>query len=197
VFLFDEPLSNLDAALRVGMRGELIKLHHRLGATMIYVTHDQVEAMTMGDRICIMNGGKVAQIGAPLEVYRNPADTFVASFLGSPPTNLIPARFNAQALHVGEARLRIARATGNENVIFGIRPEDIRLDGAAPHAHGEVLAVEPLGAETLLRVRVAGVAADVMVRGPRTVTAKVGERVPLAYDLAAAHLFHPETQRRI
>ncbi|HZO01268.1 MAG TPA: ATP-binding cassette domain-containing protein, partial [Burkholderiales bacterium] len=85
VFLFDEPLSNLDAALRVGMRGELIKLHHRLGATMIYVTHDQVEAMTMGDRICIMHGGKVAQIGAPLEVYRNPADLFVASFLGSPP----------------------------------------------------------------------------------------------------------------
>ena len=196
VFLFDEPLSNLDAALRVGMRGELIKLHHRLGATMIYVTHDQVEAMTMGDRICIMNGGKVVQIGAPLEVYRNPADTFVASFLGSPPTNLIPARFNAEALQVGEARLRIPLAA-NENVIFGIRPEDIRLDGAAPHAYGEVLAVEPLGAETLLRVRVAGVAADVMVRGPRTVTAKVGERVPLAYDLAAAHLFHPETQRRI
>ena len=95
VFLFDEPLSNLDAALRVGMRGELIKLHHRLGATMIYVTHDQVEAMTMGDRICIMNGGKVAQIGAPLEVYARPADMFVASFLGSPPTNLIPGRFNA------------------------------------------------------------------------------------------------------
>src|SRR6187551_3243044 len=91
VFLFDEPLSNLDAALRVGMRGELIKLHHRLGVTMIYVTHDQVEAMTMGDRICIMNGGKVVQIGSPLEVYRNPADTFVARFLGSPPMNLIEA----------------------------------------------------------------------------------------------------------
>src|SRR5919109_4185558 len=120
VFLFDEPLSNLDAALRVGMRGELIKLHHRLGATMIYVTHDQVEAMTMGDRICIMNGGKVAQIGAPLEVYRNPADTFVASFLGSPPTNLIPARFNADALHVGEARVPMRR-TPVDNPIFGIR----------------------------------------------------------------------------
>jgi multiple sugar transport system ATP-binding protein len=199
VFLFDEPLSNLDAALRVGMRGELIKLHHRLGATMIYVTHDQVEAMTMGDRICIMNGGKVAQIGAPLEVYRNPADTFVASFLGSPPTNLIPARFNAEALLVGDARLPMQRCSV-ENPVFGIRPEDISIHSgldSAPHAHGEVLAVEPLGAETLLRVRVAGVAADVMVRGPRTVTAKVGERVPLLYDLAAAHLFHPETQRRI
>jgi multiple sugar transport system ATP-binding protein len=197
VFLFDEPLSNLDAALRVGMRGELIKLHHRLGATMIYVTHDQVEAMTMGDRICIMNGGKVAQIGAPLEVYARPADMFVASFLGSPPTNLIPGRFNADALHVGEARLRYAKTTSTENVIFGIRPEDIRIDGAAPDVHGEVLAVEPLGAETLLRVRLAGVANDVMVRGPRTVRAAVGERVPLAFDLAAAHLFDPTSQQRI
>ena len=200
VFLFDEPLSNLDAALRVGMRGELIKLHHRLGATMIYVTHDQVEAMTMGDRICIMNGGKVAQIGAPLEVYRNPADTFVASFLGSPPTNLIPSRFNSDALHVGDAKVPF-RKSSIESVIFGIRPEDIRIhsgiDSGAPHAYGEVLAVEPLGAETLLRVRLAGIVADVMVRGPRTVAAKVGERVPLAYDLAAAHLFDPATQKRI
>jgi multiple sugar transport system ATP-binding protein len=197
VFLFDEPLSNLDAALRVGMRGELIKLHHRLGATMIYVTHDQVEAMTMGDRICIMNGGKVAQIGAPLEVYRNPADTFVASFLGSPPTNLLPARFNAQGLHVGESHLAFKPQSAHDEVLFGIRPEDIRIDGAAPHVHGEVLAVEPLGAETILRVRLAGVAGDVMVRGPRSVAAKVGERVPLAYDLAAALLFDPATQKRI
>ena len=108
VFLFDEPLSNLDAALRVGMRGELIKLHHRLGATMIYVTHDQVEAMTMGDRICIMNGGKVVQIGAPLEVYRDPADTFVASFLGSPPTNLLARRDStARDLLVGQTQLPV------------------------------------------------------------------------------------------
>jgi multiple sugar transport system ATP-binding protein len=196
VFLFDEPLSNLDAALRVGMRGELIKLHHRLGATMIYVTHDQVEAMTMGDRICIMNGGKVAQIGAPLEVYARPADMFVASFLGSPPTNLIPGHFNASVLHVGESVLAVPRRD-KEDVIFGIRPEDIRIDGAAPDVHGEVLAVEPLGAETLLRVRLAGVANDVMVRGPRTVRAAVGERVPLAFDLAAAHLFDPTSQQRI
>jgi multiple sugar transport system ATP-binding protein len=196
VFLFDEPLSNLDAALRVGMRGELIKLHHRLGATMIYVTHDQVEAMTMGDRICIMNGGKAAQIGAPLEVYRNPADTFVASFLGSPPTNLIPARFDSEVLYVGEAALTFRRPS-IQNPVFGIRPEDIRVEGASPHAHGEVLAVETLGAETLLRVRLAGVAGDVMVRGPRSVNAKVGERVPLAFDLEAVHLFDPQTQKRI
>src|SRR5215218_9956976 len=91
VFLFDEPLSNLDAALRVSTRGEITALHRRLGATMIYVTHDQVEAMTMGSRICIMNGGRVAQVAAPLDIYQRTASTFVASFLGNPPMNLIPA----------------------------------------------------------------------------------------------------------
>src|SRR5687767_1773307 len=196
VFLFDEPLSNLDAALRVGMRGELIKLHHRLGATMIYVTHDQVEAMTMGDRICIMNGGKVAQIGAPLEAYRNPADTFVASFLGSPPTNLIPARVANGGLMVGESRIPLASAQV-ENPIFGIRPEDIRIDRAAAHAQGEVLASEPLGAETIVRVRLPGVAAYVMVRGARSLPVRLGERLPLAFDLQAAHLFQPATQQRL
>jgi multiple sugar transport system ATP-binding protein len=197
VFLFDEPLSNLDAALRVGMRGELIKLHHRLGVTMIYVTHDQVEAMTMGDRICIMNGGKVVQIGAPLDVYRDPADTFVASFLGSPPTNLLPGRFNGAELVVGQARLAVPRNANADDVIFGIRPEDIRIDGAAPHAHGEVLAVEPLGAETIVRFRLPDVPHDVLARGSRSVVAKVGDRAPLTFDLASAHLFDPVTTQRI
>ena len=197
VFLFDEPLSNLDAALRVGMRGELIKLHHHLGATMIYVTHDQVEAMTMGDRICIMNGGKVVQIGAPLDVYRDPVDMFVASFLGSPPTNLLPGLFNGAGLTVGEAKLPFTKRGTGDEVILGIRPEDIRIDGTAPHVQGEVLAVEPLGAETIVRFRIAGVSNDVMVRGPRTVTARVGERAPITFDLASAHLFDPITTRRI
>jgi multiple sugar transport system ATP-binding protein len=197
VFLFDEPLSNLDAALRVGMRGELIKLHHRLGVTMIYVTHDQVEAMTMGDRICIMNGGKVVQIGAPLDVYREPVDTFVAAFLGSPPANLLPGRFDDTALAVGDARLPVARNGAQADVIFAIRPEDIRIETAAAHTEGEVLAVEPLGAETIVRLRIPGIATDVLVRGPRTVAAKAGERAPISFDLAAAHLFDPETTRRI
>ena len=197
VFLFDEPLSNLDAALRVGMRGELIKLHHRLGATMIYVTHDQVEAMTMGDRICIMNGGKVVQLGSPLDVYREPADMFVASFLGSPPTNLLPGRFNSTHLVVGQAHLPVARNANAEQVIFGIRPEDIRIDGTAPHAYGEVLAVEPLGAETIVRFRLPDVPHDVLVRGPRSVAAKVGDRAPIAFDLTSAHLFDPLTTQRI
>jgi multiple sugar transport system ATP-binding protein len=207
VFLFDEPLSNLDAALRVGMRGELVKLHHRLGATMIYVTHDQVEAMTMGDRICIMNGGCVAQIGRPLEVYRDPADTFVASFLGSPPTNLLPSRLEngGGTLVVGAARVAIdgalagrARAANGAEVLFGIRPEDVRIDGGAPpHASAEVLAVEPLGAETIIRTRLPGIAQDVLVRAGRAVTARIGERLPLAFDLGSAHLFDPVTTRRL
>src|ERR1700720_2626024 len=96
VFLFDEPLSNLDAAPRVTTRNELIKQQHEIGTTSIYVTHDQVEAMTMGDRVCIMNEGRVVQIGAPLEVYRNPADMFVARFLGSPPMNLLKGRLEAR-----------------------------------------------------------------------------------------------------
>ncbi|NJO23732.1 MAG: ATP-binding cassette domain-containing protein [Sphingomonadales bacterium] len=108
VFLFDEPLSNLDAALRVSTRGEISALHRRLGATMIYVTHDQVEAMTMGTRICIMNGGRVAQVGPPLEVYRRPANTFVASFLGNPPMTLLPAvateKSGGRCLKVATAR---------------------------------------------------------------------------------------------
>jgi multiple sugar transport system ATP-binding protein len=207
VFLFDEPLSNLDAALRVGMRGELVKLHHRLGATMIYVTHDQVEAMTMGDRICIMNGGKVAQIGRPLDVYRDPADMFVASFLGSPPTNLLPARLagEGKALVVGEAHIALdgaltarARAAPGGELVLGIRPEDVRLDGnSAAHLHAEVVAVEPLGAETIVRTRVPGVGQDVLARVGRVATARVGDRLPLAFDLAAAHLFDPVTTRRL
>jgi multiple sugar transport system ATP-binding protein len=179
------------------MRGELIKLHHRLGATMLYVTHDQVEAMTMGDRICIMNGGKVVQIGRPLDVYREPADTFVAAFLGSPPTNLLPARFDGGGLQVGDSVLPVSRSAPRADVIFGIRPEDIHIGGAAVHAQGEVLAVEPLGAETIVRFRLPGVAHDVLVRGPRTVAATVGERAPLEFDLDSAHLFDPETTRRI
>ena len=197
VFLFDEPLSNLDAALRVGMRGELIKLHHRLGATMIYVTHDQVEAMTMGDRICIMNGGKVAQIGAPLEVYRASGRHVRRLVPRQPADEPDPWAFQRRAFAGRGISAGRSPAGGKEHVIFGIRPEDIRIDGAAPDLHGEVLAVEPLGAETLLRVRLAGVAHDVMVRGPRTVRATVGERVPLAFDLAAAHLFDPTSQQRI
>ena len=207
VFLFDEPLSNLDAALRVGMRGELVKLHHRLGATMIYVTHDQVEAMTMGDRICIMNGGRVAQIGRPLDVYRDPADTFVAaSSAARRPTSCrrgstATAARSSSARRAWRSAARSpagARTANGAELLFGIRPEDVRIDGgAAPHAAAEVLAVEPLGAETIIRTRLPGIAQDVLVRAGRTATARIGDRLPLAFDLAAAHLFDPVTTRRL
>ena len=167
VFLFDEPLSNLDAALRVTTRNELIKQQHELGTTTIYVTHDQVEAMTMGDRICIMNKGEVVQIGRPLDVYRAPADVFVARFLGNPAMNMMSARIETAGpdmrLHAGGAAFAVdgyggARLAANGGgVTLGIRPEDIY---EAPPVAGEpgrfqeirarVLTVESLGAETLL-----------------------------------------------
>ncbi len=209
VFLFDEPLSNLDAALRVNTRNELIRQHHRLGSTMIYVTHDQVEAMTMGSRICVMNAGRVVQIGAPLEVYWNPADTFVARFLGSPPMNLLtlPARVGPEGAAAGNeaaaAPLALWRPgtlgphAGRELVV-GVRAEDLRLgdppDGCG-HVRGRVDAVEPLGAETL--VLVAGTGFEVTARLGRDVPVRVGEAVVLHFEPAAVHLFDPATTRVI
>ena len=141
VFLFDEPLSNLDAALRTQMRVELAELHARLGATMVYVTHDQVEAMTMADRIVIMNGGRVEQVGAPMEVYNRPASTFVAGFIGSPRMNLIN----------GET------AAGYGAVTLGIRPEHIMLaEGEGPWS-GRLRHVEHLGSDTVAYVDADGV----------------------------------------
>src|SRR5262245_8753902 len=167
VFLFDEPLSNLDAALRATTRNELIKQQHELGTTTIYVTHDQIEAMTMGDRICIMNRGEVVQIGSPLEVYRKPANTFVARFLGSPPMNLMEARleqtgdaFAVQAagitMPVTATPSQLLTRHYGKPLTLGIRPEDLyeissaKLGGRAAQLPARIVAVEPLGAETLL-----------------------------------------------
>ena len=171
VFLFDEPLSNLDASLRVTTRNELVKQQHELGTTTIYVTHDQVEAMTMGDRICIMNKGEVVQIGKPLEVYRNPADTFVARFLGNPPMNLLAGRLERR-----ESRPLLSMAGCSFEipgyspaalapyvdgpVTVGMRPEDLYEAPPEPGSDrmqamtARILAVEPLGAETLLMLAV-------------------------------------------
>jgi multiple sugar transport system ATP-binding protein len=212
VFLFDEPLSNLDAALRVSTRNELIKQHQRLGATMIYVTHDQVEAMTMGTRICIMNHGRVVQIGPPLEVYRDPADTFVARFLGNPPMNLVPGTVNgsgAVEARLGEhvlplvghdpGRLAAHRGAG---VLIGIRPEDLyearppTLDEVAG-LPVEVTSVEPLGAETLLQLRLDGMPEEITARVGRDSRARIGDRLSVTVDLGALHLFDPATTRAI
>ena len=195
VFLFDEPLSNLDAALRVSTRGELVRLHRELSATMIYVTHDQVEAMTMGDRICIMKDGRVAQVGRPMEVYLDPASTFVAAFLGNPPMNLMPAVVDGGRLKIGDARLELAAEPQGTGVIFGIRPEDLTFapSPGAGTLSGRVASVEPLGAETLVHVDPGGEAAPLIVRAGRDAPARLDEVVHLAPDLAMARLFDHET----
>jgi multiple sugar transport system ATP-binding protein len=209
VFLFDEPLSNLDAALRVNTRNELVRLHHRLGATMIYVTHDQVEAMTMGQRICVMNKGRIAQVGKPLDVYRRPADAFVARFLGNPPMNILEARIApgaspAVALLGGSAlplgRWAPAALPASGDLLVGVRPEELRLhehrtDGRT--LRGIVSAVEPLGAETLLMVALEEGAGDVMVRLHRDVDAAIGDRVGLSVPDHALYLFDAATEKAI
>ena len=209
VFLFDEPLSNLDAALRVRTRGELIQQHQRLGATMIYVTHDQVEAMTMGSRVCVMNLGRVVQVGAPLEVYRNPADTFVASFIGSPPANLIEAEVaggadGAVMVRVAGRELALPRhhvgdldALTDRRVVFGIRPEDIAVGPASGQGalDARLIAVEPLGAETILVLAPDGLREEILARVGPEVDFRAGDRVALELNLRAAHLFDPVSTR--
>ncbi len=205
VFLFDEPLSNLDAALRVATRNELIRQHNRLGSTMIYVTHDQVEAMTMGSRICVMNAGRVVQIGAPLDVYWNPEDTFVARFLGSPPMNLfdLPVRREGAAWQAGQGPITTALTRWqpgtlaphmDRSLTVGVRAEDLHL-GDGPAGAGRiaarVFAVEPLGAETLLGLEVEGVKAEITARLGRDITARVGEQVTVHFDPSSVHLFDP------
>jgi multiple sugar transport system ATP-binding protein len=211
VFLFDEPLSNLDAALRLSTRNELIKQQHELATTTIYVTHDQVEAMTMGDRICIMNQGEVVQIGAPLEVYRAPADTFVARFLGNPPMNLLPAVLGDEAvpmLRLGDGALELeswpagalAAHRGRE-LILGIRPEDLyETADAVPSGKPLALevkvdAVEPLGAETLLILSLAASGQELTARVGRSTALRAGASTRIALDRAAIHLFDPASTK--
>jgi multiple sugar transport system ATP-binding protein len=209
VFLFDEPLSNLDAALRVNTRNELVRLHHRLNATMIYVTHDQVEAMTMGQRICVMNKGRVAQIGKPLDVYRAPADAFVARFLGNPPMNILKAklvRSEGQCFaSVGNSTLALSRwadiaLTAGSDLLVGVRPEELVLhehrEGAAS-LRGVVSGVEPLGAETLLMVDMEGGAGELTARLHRDVSAAIGERIGLGVPEEALYLFDALTEKAI
>lgn len=175
VFLFDEPLSNLDAKMRVEMRAEIIRLHQRLGATMIYVTHDQTEAMTMGERIVVMNKGRIQQVAPPLEVYEHPANPFVAGFIGTPPMNLFP---------VGS--LDPAR-------IVGLRPEHLTVrklgEGESVALFGCVDFVEPLGPETLVHVLVGTVQTPAIVRMPGFAAFRHGDRVELIPNLSHAVYF--------
>lgn len=200
VFLMDEPLSNLDAKLRGEMRQELVKLHRRVGKTTVFVTHDHVEAMTMGDRICIMRNGGIEQVGAPLQVYANPRNTFVAQFLAAPAMNLIPARLSAGVdelmLSAGPIagplphhEARVYRPATGQDLLFGLRAEDILTQpkpGAQPF-EGRVTALEALGPENLIFVESGG--HRLSARVDRHFLPKLGETVTLYADLAQMHLF--------
>ncbi len=199
-FLFDEPLSNLDAKLRVQMRGEIKKLQKRLGTTSVYVTHDQLEAMTLADRLVVLNRGEIEQIGTPLEVYRKPASTFVAGFIGSPPMNLIAAQREGQSVRVGERVIPLNGAgewDGTPNhILLGVRPEDLRPVADAADAVLEMAVdfVEELGAERLVHGTNAG--QPVVVALPSG-DSNVPDRLALTADVASLHMFHAETGRRI
>ena len=207
-FLFDEPLSNLDAGLRVQMRTELGKLHARLGATMIYVTHDQVEAMTMGDRLVVMRDARIQQIGVPVQLYRRPVNRFVAGFIGSPSMNFLEGElvrddglaFSGDGLRLpipDRHRVSLSGCVGRR-VILGIRPEHIHY-ASSVHGPGEsedvvakVEVVEPMGHETFLYLTVGR--ASCVARVAAEPVPSVDEEVRLAFDLSAVHFFDRETE---
>lgn len=198
VFLFDEPLSNLDAALRVQMRLEIKELHRRLGATIIYVTHDQVEAMTMADRIVVMKDGRVQQIGSPLELYDRPGSIFVAGFIGSPAMNFVrgtavagdgPAMTTANGDVLPIPATQVPPGT---ELVLGIRPEDVNQGGPL---QGTVLAVEPMGAETQVYVKLGKDKISLLTRD--RLTAQPGDEIRLGYDTAKCHLFDAGTELRL
>ena len=196
VFLFDEPLSNLDAKLRVSMRAEIKSLHQRLGTTTVYVTHDQVEAMTMVDKIVVMRDGVVEQIGAPLALYDSPVNMFVAGFIGSPAMNFLTGDIRDDGFFVGDVRLPLAAPAPElvgRRAVYGVRPEHIGIgeDGVA----AEVCVVEPTGAETYLVVKLAGQEVTCVARDRLDV--RVGQSVRLSPDPGRVHLFDPQSGRRL
>jgi ABC-type sugar transport system ATPase subunit len=201
VFLFDEPLSNLDAKLRVQMRTEIKRLRERVPITTIYVTHDQVEAMTLADRIVILNAGRIEQIGTPEEVYETPASTFVASFIGAPPMNLLPARVARGGIELpGGGRLALAAdaAASASEIWLGVRPEHLIWAGgenADAAITGSSTVVEPLGADTMVSLDLAGT--PIVARLPPRLVRRAGERVALGVDPAHLHLFDRASGRRL
>ena len=200
VFLLDEPLSNLDAQLRDDTRAELKQLHHRVGITTVYVTHDQTEAMTLADRIVVLDQGKVQQIGDPQTIYTQPANRMVATFLGSPPMNILPVLFTGRTFSLDEQSFSCPEAAigviqPGQTVDLGIRPEAIYVDAANPHVIAQVSVVEPLGRETLVRAVLPSVTLALMV--PMGMQLQVGDRLPLAFDLSQIYLFHSSTGDRI
>jgi sn-glycerol 3-phosphate transport system ATP-binding protein len=196
VFLLDEPLSNLDAKLRVQMRAELKRLHQKLGITTVYVTHDQVEAMTLADRIVVMSAGKALQTGPPQEVYSRPANLFVAGFIGSPAMNLIRGRADGSQVTAGELAFRAGVPAGD--VVVGIRPESLVLAAdAAPSLDLEVDLVEPLGESALVHGTVAGTAAASGAEEEQEILVPRDSRAPVTAIFAAASQPAPGDRVRV
>jgi multiple sugar transport system ATP-binding protein len=202
VFLFDEPLSNLDAKLRVAMRSEIKELHQRLKTTSIYVTHDQIEAMTMGDRIVVMKDGRIEQIGSPLELYDHPANVFVAGFIGSPAMNFLPATLRRDT---GGARLELADGTrldaplrsggiDGQSVVLGTRPEHLQLASEGGIAT-RVVVLEPTGADTFVSGRHGGTDLSAVFRERHSFAP--GSTIHLQPDLQRAHLFDAGSGQRL
>jgi multiple sugar transport system ATP-binding protein len=204
VFLMDEPLSNLDAKLRVETRAEILRLHQRLGATIVYVTHDQVEAMTMGDRIAVMKSGELQQVGTPQELYDHPANRFVAGFIGSPAMNFASVRAAGTALMLGDVRLNlggaiadvVSRRPADSELILGFRPEHLKLGGGAPSdalsIPSSVDVVEYLGDQELLHAKTAGLDIVALVASDNRV--KPGDTVSFWLAPDKLHLFDPQSE---
>jgi multiple sugar transport system ATP-binding protein len=195
VFLFDEPLSNLDAKLRVQMRSEIRELHQRLKVTTVYVTHDQIEAMTMADKIVVMELGHIRQAGPPLELYDRPANLFVAGFIGSPAMNLLDGRIeNGAFIGTDGTSWPLPAQTARPGpAVYGIRPEHFRLAGDGMPAR--VHLVEPMGSETMVMMRVGETAVNGVFR--ERISAKPGDTLPVLPQAAMAHLFDKETGQRM
>ncbi len=205
VFLFDEPLSNLDAKLRSELRVEIKRLHQRLGNTMIYVTHDQIEAMTLADRIAVMRGGLIQQLDAPQAIYSRPVNRFVAGFIGSPGMNFIEGTVESNGFKVGDVVIPLNRYDADRGTqstgaaAFGIRPEHIAFGEQAqsmPFRHEiEIEIVEPMGSDTLVWTKLSG--QNLAFRAPSERTLHVGERLPVGFDPARASIFDSASGNRI
>ena len=198
VFLFDEPLSNLDAKLRVQMRGEIKTMHQRIGTTTIYVTHDQVEAMTMADKIVVLHDGYIEQIGAPLELYDRPANIFVAGFIGSPAMNLIDGRVEEGAFRTSKGLIlplpqTLPAAAGGRDLVYGIRPEHICA--ARQGIEGRVTLVEGTGSEIFAQLDAKG--EDIACLFRERLDIRFGDTVHIDIDPARVHLFDKQTGRRL
>jgi len=205
VFLFDEPLSNLDAKLRVQMRTEIKKLHQQLQTTMVYVTHDQVEAMTMGERIVVMKDGIIHQVGSPIEIYQKPSDIFVAGFVGSPAMNFISGNLNNGVFknNKNDIRLKLNKSVycdlKKRDVVIGIRPEDLYLSNVSDQFQSVKFyleVIEPLGNESILYF--SGTDNQLILRSQKAqIDAKIGASIPIYFDIDKIHVFDQNTEAAI